>query len=45
MKSTIGIVAFVLALKLVITPEIALYILIGLGLLMIALLLDRIFQN
>ena len=45
MKSMIGIVAFVLTLKLVITPEIALYILLGLGLLMVALLLDRIFQN
>lgn len=45
MKSMIGIVAVALVLKLVITPEIALYILFGLGLLLFALLLDRIFQH
>ena len=45
MKSMIGIAAVVLVFKLVITPEIALYILFGLGLLLLALLLDRIFQH
>ena len=41
----IGVVAIAFALKLILTPEIALYIIIGLGLLMIALLLDRIFMH
>lgn len=45
MKSMIGIAAIMLVLKLVITPEIAFYILLGLGLLMVALLLERIFQH
>lgn len=45
MKLMIGIVAFAVALKLIITPEIALYIILGLGLLMIAILVDHIFQH
>lgn len=45
MKSLIGIVLVAAILKLVVTPELAAYMLLALILMLFAIMLDRIFQH